>query len=99
MRVILEYSDADFKRLEERAFINSRTIGEYIRKIIEYPANSFNSWRIEGITSEKPLDPILEPLVKPQGEPEVYLSDKPHRIKRRKKRKYIRKIKEDMLEV
>ncbi len=60
MQIILEYSDENFKRLEERAFINSRNIGEYIRKVIDYPANTFDSWKIvpdaepEFYVSDKP---------------------------------------------
>ncbi len=86
MRVILEYSDGDFKRLEERAFINSRAIGDYIRKVTEYPANSFNSWRVEGITLPKEDKPILANPGALQGEPELYVSDKPYRSKRKKRR-------------
>ncbi len=86
MFIILEYSDEAFKRLEERAFINSRTLGEYIRKVTEYPANDFKSWRVEGITLPEAPKPIPEPLVQPQGEPELYVSDKPYKSKRKKKR-------------
>ncbi len=94
MQVILEYSDEDFKRLEERAFINSRTIGEYIRKVTEYPANGFISWRVEGITTPEVATPFFEPLVELQGEPEVYVSDKPYKPKRKKKRKYTSGVKQ-----
>ncbi len=90
MFVILEYTDEAFKRLEERAFINSRTIGEYIRRVTDYPANDFKSWRVEGITNPEPPEPILDDLVASEGEPELYVGDKPtkrkyHRIKHRKK--------------
>ncbi len=94
MRVILEYSDEDFRRLQERAFINSRTIGEYIRKVTEYPANNFSSWKVEGeIHAPISTMPILDDSRASQGEPELYVSDKPVIIKRKKKRKYNRKVK------
>lgn len=87
MLVILEYSDEAFKRLGERAFINSRTIGEYIRKITDYPANDFRAWRVEGITSPTPSEPILDDLVTLRGEPELYVSDKPYKSKRKNRKK------------
>ena len=54
MYIILEYSQEDFARLEERAFINSKGIGEYIRKVTEYPCNTFSSWKATDSLGEKP---------------------------------------------
>lgn len=54
MYVILEYTQEDFARMEERAFINSRSIGEYIRKLIEYPCDKFVSWQTTETLAEKP---------------------------------------------
>jgi hypothetical protein len=75
MQVILEYSEEAFRKLEERAFINSRSIGEYIRKVSEFPVNQFQSWKLES------------------PEPPLYVSDKPPKPKRNRKKKG--KIKKD----
>ena len=89
MQVILEYTDDDYKRLEERAFINSRTVGEYIRKNVGYPCDSFKSWQVvDNATPD--VKPAVEPLKTDNGdsvmdtEPELYVSDKPKVVKKRK---------------
>ncbi len=46
MFVILEYTDEDYARMAERANINSRPIGEYIRKVTEYPCDRFTSCKV-----------------------------------------------------
>jgi len=98
--IILDYSDDDFKKVEERAFINSRTIGVYFKRLLGYPCDSFSGWHV---STDAPTGdiPSVEPLKAEKdesteaGEPEIYQAEHPYKSRRKPKRKYVRKIKQD----
>jgi len=98
--IILDYSDEDFKKIEERAFINSRTIGAYFKRLLGYPCDTFSNWQVvtgapTGETA--PVEPLKAEKDESTGdaEPEIYVAEHPYKSKRKKKRKYVRKIKSD----
>jgi hypothetical protein len=93
MQVIITYSDEAFAKLAAYANANSKTLEQYLRSNLSWAAKQFIS--VDVIPSPTTVTLFPAPLKAEKdetaGEPELYISDKPYKSKRKKKRKYTRR--------